>query len=222
MYVCERFSYPELIIHFSFFFVYTNFSGSDTSDDEEKAAVARSMANSLAGMNVSLTMTDGAGNRNSANSPPALNPLFPFLKAAATAAATSALAANASGSTPTFPFSFMNMSGLSGGGASAAGGSGFNDNGGLGEDDGEEPKEEQDLGDIKGMLPYSPLVDCNTCPKCGKTFAHKLNIYRHVKSCGLPPQNSCELCGKKFTQRYKKKIHKMMEHGIPYRPYERV
>ncbi|CAG0886777.1 unnamed protein product [Cyprideis torosa] len=140
---------------------------------------------------------DGNGvKEGSRGSPPGLNPLFPFLKAAATAAAASAVANSTTG-TPTFPFSFMNMNYMN-----------FsNDSESLSDDMKDLKQSGADFNkeDLKAILPYSPLVDCSTCPKCGKTFAHKLNIYRHVKSCGLPPQNSCELCDS--------------ETELPYLPY---
>lgn len=43
-----------------------------------------------------------------------------------------------------------------------------------------------------GIMPIKPL---NSCPRCGKTYKHDRNLYRHMKvECGQQPRYYCRYC----------------------------
>lgn len=45
------------------------------------------------------------------------------------------------------------------------------------------------------------------CQMCGKSYAWKVSLSRHLREeCGLPPMNIC-FCGKRFKQRSSYKRH---------------
>ncbi|OXU32152.1 hypothetical protein TSAR_012281 [Trichomalopsis sarcophagae] len=58
------------------------------------------------------------------------------------------------------------------------------------------------------------------CPLCGKTYAWKVSLTRHLREeCGKLPQHVCAYCGKRFKQRSSYQRHMLTQHQCEARIY---
>ncbi|CAK9802882.1 Longitudinals lacking protein, isoforms A/B/D/L [Anthophora quadrimaculata] len=57
-------------------------------------------------------------------------------------------------------------------------------------------------------LRYKRRPVIHKCTRCGKGYQLETSLRRHQRlECGVEPRQSCQICGKKFTHRFKLTHH---------------
>ena len=68
-------------------------------------------------------------------------------------------------------------------------------------------------------IQFGARKDSFTCPKCGKAYAHRASLSRHVHhECGKEPSFQCPYCPKRFKQKQTMKQHIGIVHMELLRP----